>query len=42
MNTADYQAGALYEVQGSGRRFEASEVISEGSDWVWVKPTPRS
>ena len=23
-NTADYQAGALYEVQGSGRRFEAS------------------
>ena len=38
MNTVDYQAGVVYEVQGSSRRYEASEVISEGSDWVWVKP----
>lgn len=38
MNTADYQSSVVYEVQGSSRRFEASEVISEGSDWVWVKP----
>jgi len=38
MNTADYQASVVYEVQGSSRRYEASEVISEGSDWVWVKP----
>ncbi len=38
MNTADYQASVVYEVQGSSRRFEASEIISEGSDWVWVKP----
>jgi hypothetical protein len=39
MNTADYQASVAYEVQGSSRRYEASEVISEGSDWIWVKPT---
>ena len=38
MNTADYQSSVVYEVQGSSRRFEASEIISEGSDWVWVKP----
>jgi hypothetical protein len=38
MNTADYQANVAYEVQGTGRRFEIGEVISEGSDWVWVKP----
>jgi hypothetical protein len=42
MNTADYQASVAYEVQGSGRRFEISEVISEGSDWVWVKPNEMS
>ena len=39
MNTADYQAGVIYEVQGSSRRYDASEIVSEGSDWVWVKPT---
>lgn len=38
MNTVDYQASVVYEVQGSSRRYEASEVVSEGSDWVWVKP----
>lgn len=38
MNTADYQASVVYEVQGSSRRYEASEIVSEGSDWVWVKP----
>ena len=38
MNTADYQATVVYEVQGSSRRYEASEIVSEGSDWVWVKP----
>jgi hypothetical protein len=38
MNTADYQASVVYEAQGSSRRYEASEVVSEGSDWVWVKP----
>ncbi len=38
MNTADYQASVVYEVQGPGRRYEASEIVSEGSDWVWVKP----
>ncbi len=39
MNTVDYQAGVVYEVQGSSRRYEASDIVSEGSDWVWVKPT---
>jgi hypothetical protein len=39
MNTADYQASVAYEVQGSSRRYEATEIISEGSDWIWVKPT---
>ena len=38
MNTADYQASVVYEQQGSSRRYEASEIVSEGSDWVWVKP----
>ena len=38
LNTADYQAGVVYEVQGSSRRYEASEIVSEGSDWLWVKP----
>ena len=38
MNTADYQASVVYEVQGSSRRYDASEIVSEGSDWVWVKP----
>ena len=42
MNTVDYQASVVYEVQGSGRRYEASEVISEGSDWVWVRPNELS
>ena len=42
MNTADYQAGMVYEVQGSSRRYEANEIISEGSDWVWVKPNEAS
>lgn len=42
LNTVDYQAGVIYEVQGSGRRYEAGEIISEGSDWVWVKPTELS
>jgi hypothetical protein len=42
MNTADYQANVAYEVQGTGRRFEIGEVISEGSDWVWVKPNEMS
>ena len=38
LSAADYQAGVTYEVQGSQRRYETSELISEGSDWVWVKP----
>ena len=38
MNTADYQASVVYEVQGSSRRYDASDIVSEGSDWVWVKP----
>lgn len=42
MNTVDYQASVVYEVQGSGRRYEASEVIGEGSDWVWVRPNELS
>ena len=42
MNTADYEANVVYEVQGSSRRYEATEVISEGSDWVWVKPSEMS
>jgi hypothetical protein len=42
MNTADYQASVVYEVQGSSRRYEASEIVSEGSDWVWVKPNELS
>jgi hypothetical protein len=42
MNTADYQASVVYEVQGTSRRFEASEIVSEGSDWVWVKPNELS
>ena len=42
MNTADYQAGVVYEVQGSSRRYDASEIVSEGSDWVWVKPSELS
>ena len=42
MNTADYQAGVVYEVQGSSRRYEATEIVSEGSDWVWVKPNEMS
>ena len=42
MNTADYQASVVYEVQGSSRRYDASEIVSEGSDWVWVKPNELS
>ena len=42
MSAVDYQAGVTYEVQGSQRRYEASELISEGSDWVWVKPNELS
>ena len=42
MSAADYQAGVTYEVQGSQRRYEASDVVSEGSDWVWVKPNELS
>lgn len=42
MNTADYQARVVYEVQGSSRRYDASEIVSEGSDWVWVKPNELS
>ena len=42
MNTADYQASVMYEVQGSSRRYDASEIVSEGSDWVWVKPNELS
>ena len=42
MNSADYQASVAYEVQGSGRRYEIGEVVSEGSDWVWVKPNEMS
>ena len=42
MNTADYQASVVYEVQGSSRRYDASEIVSEGSDWLWVKPNEMS
>ena len=42
MSAVDYQAGVTYEVQGSQRRYEASDLISEGSDWVWVKPNELS
>ena len=42
MNTADYQAGVIYESLGSSRRYEASEVVSEGADWVWVRPNELS
>ena len=42
MNTADYQASVVYEVQGSSRRYDASEIVSEGSDWLWVKPNELS
>ena len=42
MSTADFQAGVTYEVQGSQRRYETSDLISEGSDWVWVKPNELS
>ena len=42
MSTADFQAGVIYEVQGSQRRYEASDLVSEGSDWVWVKPNELS
>ena len=38
MSAADYQAGVTYEVQGSLRRYEAGDLVSEGSDWVWVRP----
>ena len=42
MNTSDYQASVAYEVQGSSRRYDVSEIVSEGSDWVWVKPNELS
>ncbi|HNY48541.1 MAG TPA: hypothetical protein PKN64_16415, partial [Casimicrobium sp.] len=38
LNTADFQSGVMYEIPGTTRRFEATEIVSEGSDWVWVKP----
>ncbi len=37
--TVDYNAGMIYETPGSSRRYEATTVISEGSDWIWVQPT---
>ena len=42
MSAADYQAGVVYEVQGSQRRYEASDIVNEGSDWIWVKPNELS
>ncbi|TAG02044.1 MAG: hypothetical protein EAZ43_10105 [Betaproteobacteria bacterium] len=39
MASADYNAGLVYETPGSSRRYEATTVISEGSDWIWVQPT---
>lgn len=38
LNTADFQSGVIYEIAGTSKRFEATEIVSEGSDWVWVKP----
>ena len=42
MSAADYQVGVTYEVQGSQRRYETGDLISEGSDWVWIRPNELS
>jgi hypothetical protein len=39
LNAADFHSGVLYEISATSRRYEIAEVVSEGSDWVWVKPT---
>jgi hypothetical protein len=39
MATSDYNAGLIYEMVGSNRRYEARNVIAEGSDWIWVQPS---
>lgn len=42
LSTVDYHAGVMYEAPASGRRYEATEIISEGADWVWVRPVELS
>jgi hypothetical protein len=39
MSSSDFNAGLIYEMIGSARRYEARIVIAEGSDWIWVQPT---
>lgn len=38
ISTSDFNAGLIYEMSGSARRYEARTVIAEGSDWIWVQP----
>jgi hypothetical protein len=42
MPMSEYSAGSQYSAIASRRRFEIHQILAEGADWIWVKPTELS